>query len=422
MSQLINSPRGTADVLPQDSYRWQYVEQKLHEICSTFGYREVRLPTFEHTELFERGVGETTDVVGKEMYTMLDKSGRSITLRPEGTANTARALLQHGVLSGPLPARAYYIMSCFRYEKPQSGRLREFHQLGIELFGSYTPDADCEVIRVADTVIRECGINNIKLELNSIGCRECRVGFHAALKEYFDSHKSELCPTCHERLERNPLRILDCKNPECAELAKDAPVAIDYLCGDCKEHFESVKSLVSAAGISYTVNPRIVRGLDYYSKTVFEFIHEAAGAQGTVCGGGRYDGLIELLGGSPTAGVGFGMGLERLISVMEAEGTEIPKPRDCSLFVCYIGEKGFAKARETVFALQRLGVSAQYDVIERSLKAQLKYADKIGAQKTLVLGDDEVNSNKAQLKNMDDGTTVTVDIDPAQLKGQIDNL
>lgn len=411
MSQLINSPRGTADVLPDESYKWRYMESKLAEICGRFGYREIRLPTFEHTELFERGVGETTDVVGKEMYTMLDKAGRSITLRPEGTANTARAFLQHGLLSGPLPVRGFYIMSCFRYEKPQSGRLREFHQLGIELFGAPGPDADCEVIRVAHTVICEIGAKNVKLELNSIGCPKCRPRYHSALKEYFEARKYELCETCGDRLVRNPLRIFDCKSPICGEIAKDAPLALDYLCDSCRDHFDSVKALVSAAGIKFTINPRIVRGLDYYSKTVFEFVHEAAGAQGTVCGGGRYDGLAELLGGPATPGIGFGMGLERLLSVVEAEGTEIPRPSGCRLFICSIGEKGRQKAREIVFALNKHGINAMYDINERSLKAQLKFADKQGALRTMVLGDDEVASNKADLRDMSDGTMVCVDID-----------
>jgi histidyl-tRNA synthetase len=415
MAQQISSPRGTADVLPEESYKWRYVEGKLADICARFGYREIRLPTFEYTELFERGVGETTDVVGKEMYTMLDKAGRSITLRPEGTANTARAFLQHGLLSGPLPVRGFYLMSCFRYEKPQSGRLREFHQLGIELFGAPGPDADAEVIRVGDTVLREMGIKNIRLEINSIGCPKCRKEYHAALKAYFENHKGKLCETCLDRLVRNPLRILDCKSPVCADIAKDSPIVTDYLCDECSDHFDRVKNLLTASGIKYEINPRIVRGLDYYSKTVFEFIHEAAGAQGTVCGGGRYDGLVELLDGPAMPGVGFGMGLERLLAVMEAEGTVISEPYVCPLFICYIGEKGQSKARELVFELQRKGVAAMYDINARSLKAQLKFADKIGAQYTLVLGDDEVATSKAELRNMADSTTKIVEIDVEML-------
>ncbi len=419
MAQLISSPRGTADVLPEESYKWQYVEAKLASVCERFGYREIRLPTFEHTELFERGVGDTTDVVGKEMYTMRDKSDRSITLRPEGTANTARAMLQHGVLGGPLPARAFYIMSCFRYEAPQSGRYREFHQLGIELFGSPTPDADCEVIRVGETVLRELGLKQIRLEINSIGCPTCRKKYHAALREYFETHKSQLCDTCNDRLVRNPLRVLDCKSPVCQEITKDAPQILDYLCEDCREHFSQVQALLTAAGIAYAINPRIVRGLDYYTRTVFEFIHAAAGAQGTVCGGGRYDGLIELLGGVSTPGVGFGMGIERVLRTLEAEGIEIPAPVGCSLFICNIGAQGRQKARALVFALQGMGIAAQYDLNERSLKAQMKYADKIGARKALVLGDDEVAANRAELKDLRGGEAVDVTLDVAAIQAQV---
>lgn len=415
MAQLINNPRGTADVLMDEIYQWQYVKKMIENVCARFGYREIQLPTFEYTEVFERGVGETTDVVGKEMYTMIDKGGRSITLRPEGTANTARAFLQHGVLSGALPARGYYVMSCFRYEKPQSGRFREFYQFGIELFGAAEADADAEVIRVAAVLLKELGIQNVRLELNSIGCPNCRDGYHTALREYFESHKEELCDTCQDRLQRNPLRILDCKSPVCQAIAQKAPIMLDYLCGECTEHFDAVQGLLSLSDIDFTVNPRIVRGLDYYSRTVFEFIHEAAGAQGTVCGGGRYDGLVELLGGPHTPGIGFGMGINRLLSILESEGIEIPKPDPCALFVCSIGDAGRQKAREIVYALQNQGIRAQYDINGRSLKAQLKYADKLGARYTLALGDDEVAAQKGELRNMADGSAVTVDIDPAQL-------
>lgn len=415
MAQLINNPRGTVDILMDESYKWQYVKGRIADICARFGYREIQLPTFEYTEVFERGVGEATDVVGKEMYTMVDKGGRSITLRPEGTANTARAFLQHGVLGGALPARGYYVMSCFRYEKPQAGRQREFYQFGIELFGAPEPDADTEVIRVADTLLRELGVRNIRLELNSIGCPACRPAFHQALRDYFEAHKTELCDTCNDRLVRNPLRILDCKSPACQAVAKDAPVSLDYLCDDCKAHFDGVQALLRQSGIDFVVNARIVRGLDYYSRTVFEFIHEAAGAQGTVCGGGRYDGLVELLGGPHTPGIGFGMGIGRLLSVLDAEGIAIPEPEQCVLFVCTVGDAGRAKARDIVWALQAAGIPAQYDINARSLKAQLKYADKLGARYTLVLGDDEVAQGKADLRNMADGTAVSVDIDPGQL-------
>ncbi len=415
MANQITSPRGTADVLPSDSARWQYVEGVLRSVCERFGYQETRTPTFEHTELFQRGVGDTTDVVGKEMYTMEDKGGRSITLRPEGTAGVVRSFIQNGVLAGTLPVRAYYILSCFRYEKPQAGRLREFHQLGIELFGAKSADADAEVIRVAATALKEIGIKNVRLELNSIGCPECRPKYREALYSYFKQYEEQLCDTCRTRLEKNPMRIIDCKSPECQAIAANAPMALDYLCDECRDHFEGVKEYLDDCGIPYSINPRIVRGLDYYTRTVFEFVHESAGAQGVVCGGGRYDGLVGMLGGNPTPGVGFGMGIERLLNVAASEGIEFPAAAGPDLFVGFIGDKGRRAARKLVYDLQDRDVNAVYDINLRSLKAQLKYADKLGARYSLVLGDDEVDQQKAKLKNMADGSETVVDIDPGRL-------
>ncbi len=415
MAQLISAPRGTRDIYGEEVSKWQYLEKKLRAVCERFGYTEVRIPTFEHTELFARGVGDTTDIVGKEMYTFLDKGERSITLRPEGTSGVARSFLQNGVLNEALPVRAYYILPCFRYEKPQAGRYREFHQLGIEMFGSPSPDADCEVIRLAATTLKELGIKNVRLEINSIGCKECRPKYRAALTEHFKAREKELCDTCRDRLNRNPLRILDCKSPVCSEIAKSSPVSLDYLCDECKEHFEKVKALLDEAGIEYTVNPRIVRGLDYYSKTVFEFIHEAAGAQGTVCGGGRYDGLVEMLGGAPMAGIGFGMGLERLLDVAVTEGVAFPEPKTADIFICAADDSAKSAARKLVFELQAKGIAAQYDLNARSLKAQLKFANKTGAKFSLVLGETELTAGKAELKNMKDGCTISVDVDPERL-------
>ena len=415
MAQLITSQRGTADVLPQDSAKWQYVESKLAETVKRFGYLETRVPTFEATELFARSVGDTTDGVDKEMYTMTDKGGRAITLRPEGTAGVVRSFLQNGVFAGTLPVRAYYMLSCFRYEKPQAGRMREFHQLGIELFGAPDADADCEVIRVAKACLDALGIKKVRLEINSIGCPECRPAHRAALYDHFKAHEEELCDTCKDRLERNPLRIVDCKSPICKNIAKDAPIALDYLCDECREHFAKVCKLLDEAGIEYTVNPQIVRGLDYYSKTVFEFVHEGAGAQGVVCGGGRYDGLVQYLGGKPVAGIGFGMGIERLLIVAENEGIQFPAAAGPDVFVGFMGDAGEEAARKLVFGLQQQGVYAVYDINRRSLKAQLKYADKLGAKYSMVLGDDEVAAGKATLKNMTDKTEVLLDIDPARL-------
>ena len=415
MANQITSPRGTADVLPSDSAKWQYVEGVLRSVCERFGYKETRTPTFEHTELFQRGVGDTTDVVGKEMYTMEDKGGRSITLRPEGTAGVVRSFIQNGVLAGTLPVRAYYILSCFRYEKPQAGRLREFHQLGIELFGAKSADADAEVIRIAAQALREIGIKNVRLELNSIGCPECRPKYREALYSYFKQYEDLLCDTCKSRLEKNPMRIIDCKSPECQAIAANAPMALDYLCDECREHFDNVKAYLDDCGIPYSVNPRIVRGLDYYTRTVFEFVHESAGAQGVVCGGGRYDGLVGMLGGNPTPGVGFGMGIERLLNVAESEGVEFPAGSAPDLFIGFIGDKGREAARKLVYQLQDKGICAVYDINLRSLKAQLKYADKLNARYSLVLGDDEVDQNKAKLKNMADGSETLIDIDPERL-------
>ena len=415
MANQITSPRGTADVLPQDSAKWLYVENLLRSVCERFGYHETRTPTFEHTELFQRGVGDTTDVVDKEMYTMEDKAGRSITLRPEGTAGVVRSFIQNGVLAGVLPVRAYYLISCFRYEKPQAGRLREFHQLGIELFGAKSADADAETIRIASTALREIGLKNVHLEINSIGCPECRPRYREALYNYFKAHEDGLCDTCKVRLEKNPMRIIDCKSPECQEIAAGAPMALDYLCDECRDHFADVQKYLKESGIDFTVNPRIVRGLDYYTKTVFEFVHESAGAQGVVCGGGRYDGLVGMLGGPVTPGVGFGMGIERLINVAESEGIVFPSSASPDLYVGFIGVRGQDIARKLVYDLQDKGISAVYDINLRSLKAQLKYADKLGAKYSLVIGDDEADQMKGKLKNMQDGTEVTVDLDPERL-------
>lgn len=401
MSALIQSPRGTADVLPNESYRWQYVKEKLTDVCERFGYKEIRTPTFEYTELFARGVGETTDIVGKEMYTMTDKGGRSITLRPEGTAGVVRAFLQHGTLKEALPVRAHYITSCFRYEKPQAGRWREHYQLGIELFGAESSDADAEVIKVAKTALNALGIRDTRLEINNIGCRECRTGYHAALREYFERHIGDMCDTCKDRLERNPLRILDCKNPACQNIASEAPVILDYLCGGCREHFGTLKQLLDEGQITYHVNPRIVRGQDYYSGTVFEFVHTGAGAQGTVCGGGRYDRLAEYLGGDPCPGIGFGMGLERLLLILDAEGVDIPRPAGPDIFLAFVGDRAKSVVRDLCYSLQKRGYYALWDINARSLKAQMKYADRIGARRSVVVGDGEMERKMVALRDME---------------------
>ena len=403
MALITKAIKGTKDVLPSEVYKNQYIEATCLTVAENFGYKEMRTPVFEHTELFQRGVGDTTDVVQKEMYTFDDKGGRSITLRPEGTAGAARSFLENGLSNEALPQKICYLTSCYRYEKPQAGRLREFHQFGIECFGATSPLADAEMIALAKQIFDELGVKNLHLELNSIGCPTCRAEYHKALKEYFASRVDELCDTCRDRLERNPMRILDCKSPVCSEIAKDAPVVLDYLCDECKEHFEKTKSYLDAMNIEYIVNPQIVRGLDYYTKTVFEFVADSIGAQGTVCGGGRYDGLIEELGGQYTPSLGFAMGLERLQLVMEAQGCEFPEPSRPDLFIVAMGDKATLKAVEIAKDMRDEGYSVVYDLNGRSLRAQMKYADKINAKYNVVIGDNEVDTKSAVLKDMATG-------------------
>lgn len=411
MALITKAIKGTKDVLPSESYKNQYIEATCLGVAENFGYKEMRTPVFEHTELFQRGVGDTTDVVQKEMYTFDDKGGRSITLRPEGTAGAARAFLENGLSNEALPQKICYLTSCYRYEKPQAGRLREFHQFGIECFGATSPLADAEMISLAKQIFDELGVKDLHLELNSIGCPECRAEYHKALKEYFSQYKDKLCDTCNDRLERNPMRILDCKSPVCSEIAKGAPVVLDYLCDECKEHFEKVKAYLDAANIEYIVNPQIVRGLDYYTKTVFEFVSDAIGSQGTVCGGGRYDGLLEELGGQHTPSLGFAMGLERLQLVMEAQGCNFPEPSRPDLFIVAMGEKATLKAVEIAKDMRDEGFSVVYDLNGRSLRAQMKYADKLGAKFNVVIGDNEVENKIVSLKDMATGESSEINLD-----------
>ena len=411
MALITKAIKGTKDVLPSESYKNQYIEATCLGVAENFGYKEMRTPVFEHTELFQRGVGDTTDVVQKEMYTFDDKGGRSITLRPEGTAGAARAFLENGLSNEALPQKICYLTSCYRYEKPQAGRLREFHQFGIECFGATSPLADAEMISLAKQIFDELGVKDLHLELNSIGCPECRAEYHKALKEYFSQYKDKLCDTCNDRLERNPMRILDCKSPVCSEIAKGAPVVLDYLCDECREHFQKVKFYLDAANIEYIVNPQIVRGLDYYTKTVFEFVSDAIGSQGTVCGGGRYDGLLEELGGQHTPSLGFAMGLERLQLVMEAQGCNFPEPSRPDLFIVAMGEKATLKAVEIAKDMRDEGFSVVYDLNGRSLRAQMKYADKLGAKFNVVIGDNEVENKVVSLKDMATGESSEINLD-----------
>lgn len=411
MALITKAIKGTQDILPSDVYKNQFIEQTVLEIAGKFGFRELRTPVFEHTELFQRGVGDTTDVVQKEMYTFDDKGGRSITLRPEGTAGAVRAFLEHGLFNETLPQKLCYILNCYRYEKPQAGRWREFQQFGVEMLGTAAPAADAEVISLANEIFSFLGVEGLELQINSIGCPECRKKYHEALKEYFEGKKAELCPTCLERLEKNPMRILDCKSPICKEISKDAPAIIDYICDDCSAHFESVKKYLTAMNIDFTVNPRIVRGLDYYTRTVFEFVSTDIGAQGTVCGGGRYDGLVEELGGPKTPALGFGMGTGRLLMLLEAQGIELPSPESCDIYIAPMGENASLKAMALTADLRAAGVGAQTDVAGRSLKAQMKYADKINAKYTMVLGDDEIAAGTGKLKDMGTGESFDMPLD-----------
>lgn len=411
MALITKAIKGTKDVLPKDVHKNQYIEATALDIASKFGYKEIRTPVFEHTELFQRGVGDTTDVVQKEMYTFDDKGGRSITLRPEGTAGAVRSYLENGLCNEALPQKVCYLISCYRYEKPQAGRLREFHQFGVECFGSASPLADAEIIALAKSLFDTLGVKDLSLEINSIGCPTCRAEYHKALKEYFSSRKDELCDTCKSRLDRNPMRILDCKSPICHEIAEGAPVVIDYLCDECKEHFENVQKYLKAQNIEYTINPQIVRGLDYYTKTVFEFVSNSIGAQGTVCGGGRYDGLVEELGGQHTPSLGFAMGIERLMLLMEAQGCEFPEAEKPDLFIVALGEKATLKAVEIAKDMREEGFSALLDLNQRSVRAQMKYADKLGAKFNVVIGDNEVEAKTAKLKNMQTGEETEINLD-----------
>lgn len=411
MSLITKRVYGAEDVLPKDSYKWQLIEDIMRSEAAAYGFKEIRTPVFEHTELFQRGVGDTTDVVQKEMYTFNTKGGTSLSLRPEGTSGAARAVLEHAVYNDGLPIKTYYFDSCYRYEKKQANRYREFHQFGVELYGASSPAADAEIISLATTLFDRLGVTDLQLELNSIGCPVCRAEYHKALKKYFESYKDKLCDTCLSRLEKNPMRILDCKSPVCSEIAKDAPVVLDYLCDDCKNHFQQVKAYLDAAEIPYIVNPKIVRGLDYYTKTVFEFVTTRLGSQGTVCGGGRYDGLIEELGGQHTPSLGFGLGMERLLALMEEQGIEIPLPPSCDIYIAGLGEEAQKKAFTLVKEVRETSLIAECDIVGRSLRAQMKYADKIGAKFSMVIGENEINENKAILKNMETGEKTEVPLD-----------
>lgn len=401
---ITQAPKGTEDLLPSESYRWQYLEKHFKTVCDNFGYSEIRMPTFEHTELFERGVGDTTDVVQKQMYTFNDKGGRSVTLRPEGTASVARSYLQNNIYALPLPMKAFYNVPCFRYENKQKGRLREFHQFGVEVFGAENPSTDAEVISLALTFLERVGLKDLTVHINSIGCPECRKKYNEALKEFLRPKLDKLCSTCRERFDRNPLRILDCKSEICQSEAVGAPVLLDYLCDECAGHFNALKKNLDLLEINYEIDNGIVRGLDYYTKTVFEIISGPF----TVCGGGRYDGLVEEFGGDHTPAIGFGLGIERLLIRLDDLGVEIPKENNIDLYVVPLGETAVDYAQKLVLDLRKAGINTETDRMGRGLKPQMKYADKIGAANTLVLGDSEIESGLFKIKNMSTGEQTEV--------------
>ncbi len=403
--------RGMQDVLPSESKKWQTIEKVMTEEASLHGFKLIRTPVLEHTELFERSVGDTSDVVEKEMYTFKDKGDRSVTLRPEGTAGTLRAVLENGLHNLPMPLKLMYKSSCYRYEKPQTGRYREFFQFGLEIFGSPSASADAELIILAKSILERLQIQNISLEINSIGCKNCRKKYSEAIINYFKSKINSLCPTCQNRLEKNPLRILDCKNKVCSEICENAPIITDYICEECSEHFETLQEYLKSQNIEFKINPKIVRGLDYYSKTVFEFVCDITeNDKLTICGGGRYDGLSEILGGPQLCAIGLGFGLERILNIMETQKIMFPKDDSPKVYIASIGENAKKKAFELCGILRTAVIFAEMDIVDRNIKSQMKYADKIGAEYVLVIGDDEIAENRAILKNMKTGKESKISI------------
>ena len=406
----IQAPRGTKDILPHETYKWQYIEKKLREEAAIFGLKEIRLPIFEHTELFNRSVGDSTDVVQKEMYSFKDKGDRDISLRPEITAGTARSLIEHGLLGGQMPVKTYYIGPCFRYERPTSGRQRQFHQFGVELFGASAPVADAEVIAMIRSILNSLGITSLEIRINSIGCPECRKKYLEALKEYFKPSLEQMCKDCNQRYETNPMRLLDCKVKECKQFTNAAPNILEYICEGCTEHFEEMKQYLKIMEIPYVIDPTIVRGLDYYTKTVFEFVSTDIGATGTVCGGGRYDGLVEQIGGKPTPAIGFAIGLERLVMVMEATNREFPENKTAEIYIGNMGGETHKLASKLCYDLRKEGFFAIVDLMERSVKAQMKYADKENCKFSMIIGESELESNKCEVKNMKTKEITTISL------------
>ena len=406
---LSKAPRGTKDITPKDVYKWHYIEKKFREICALYGYEEIRTPIFEHTEVFARSVGDTTDVVQKEMYSFTDRGDRQLSLKPEGTAGVIRSFIENKMYADTQPTKLYYITPCFRYERPQAGRQRQFHQFGIEVLGSDGPSVDAEVISLAVQFFNEMGLKNLSVNINSVGCPTCREEYNRKLKEYLDKKVDVLCETCLERKDKNPMRVIDCKNPHCKENLQDIPFMIDHLCEDCKDHFDKSQTYLKEMDINYVVDKTIVRGLDYYKKTAFEIISNDIGSQSTVCGGGRYDGLVEMLGGPKgISGIGFALGAERLLLTLENNNIEIENPKSTDIYIATIGDAAKTKSFKLIKDLRTNHISADNDHLDKSLKAQFKYSDKLNAKYTVVIGDDELANDTATLKNMKTSEQTTI--------------
>lgn len=402
---MTKAPKGTRDILPGEINKWQFFERTVTDVVEKYGYKEIRLPIFEHTDLFTRGVGETTDIVTKQMYTFEDKKGRSLTLRPEGTASTARAYIEHNMYNLSQPIKMYYLGPMFRYEAPQSGRYRQFHQLGIELFGTIAPEADVEVIRMSMKIFEELGLKELSLEINSVGCPQCRKVYHEKLKEYLKGNLDALCKDCRVRYEQNPLRILDCKNKNCNEtLEGDIPLLLNNLCGECEDHFEKVKELLSYIGQEYKINPRMVRGLDYYTKTAFEIVVNELGAGSSIGGGGRYDGLVEECGGPKTPAVGFALGIERILLALENQGVEIPEKKVPDFYFAYTGDNARHECFKLLDQIRSFGYYGEMEYEDKSLRAQLKKANKLNVSYAVVIGEEELSQGKVMLRDMNDGS------------------
>ena len=416
MNLIAKRIRGMQDLLPDKSKDWEILEKIMKEEAEVYGFKLIRTPVLEQTELFERSVGNESDIVEKEMYTFKDKGDRSVTLRPEGTAGALRAVLENGLNNGPMPLKLMYVSSCYRYEKPQSGRYREFFQFGLEVFGAPSPLADAELICLAKSILDRLTIKNLSLEINSIGCKECRKKYNEAIIKYFKENKENLCETCRNRLEKNPMRILDCKEKGCINISKNAPVILDYLCEDCKDHFDSVKRYLDVMNVKYAVNSKIVRGLDYYSKTVFEFVCELEGEKITICGGGRYDGLSKIMGGPELSAIGLGFGIERVLGVMEKQKIEFQKPESTQVFIANADEKSKEKAFELCEIMRKSSIMAECNICERNLKSQMKYANKINVQFVLIIGEEEIQTKKANLKDMASGKEIQISLEEDFIK------